>query len=381
MNKGRFIVVGMGPYPYDLITLRGLQLVQDADTILQRHAHPNIKYSTKADSIILDLDLQPINALLERITEDIKSAKLCLYLFPGDPLEQSTDDRLLDEIFRLKIPIEAVRGISLAPKKNPYNTFQPAPLDNQRILVLRELEQSKGLLRLLQNYGADAILFPVLSFEALSTELKVINAEFLRPFTAVCLTSANGASFFMEALLAAGLDARNLHRKMIYAVGAKTAAKLQEYGISADKVPDEFSAEGLLKSLPCDLSQQNFLLPVAEIAKETLVEGLRARGAQATVLKTYKTHLHEPEETVIQNDDWVIFTSPSSVHHFFSCKQSCKKNITAFSIGASTAEALKSHCHSSTLTVPEATAEAIVAFIVEYKYKKTKEQERNSFSD
>ncbi|MBA3603468.1 MAG: uroporphyrinogen-III synthase, partial [Parachlamydiaceae bacterium] len=189
-------------------------------------------------------------------------------------------------------------------------------LENQRIVLLREVTQTQSLMLLLQKYGANPISVPLLAFEPIDEELKLIDHEFLQPFTAICFTSVNGVNFFIKALLRTNFNPKCLLQKKIYAVGPKTNEKLQEYGLNAKSLPKEYSAAGLLKLLPDDLSQEYFLLPMAEIAKETLEKGLRAKNAHVKVLKTYKTLLLDPQFDLVREEDWVIFTSPSTVNHY-----------------------------------------------------------------
>jgi uroporphyrinogen-III synthase len=240
-------------------------------------------------------------------------------------------------------------------------------LENQRVILLREVTQAKSLMQLLHKYGAHPVSVPLLAFEPIDEKLKLIDNEFLQPFTAICFTSANGVNFFLQAFLGAKLNIECLLMKTIYAVGLKTNEKLQEYGLKAKTLPEEYSAVGLLKLLPNDLSKEYFLLPIAEIAKETLVIGLKAKNAKVKVLRTYKTLLLEPQFDLIHDKDWVIFTSPSMVNHYFSYKQLREKSITPFSIGASTTEALRSSHKGIIHTVLESTSEGIVEYLIKHK--------------
>ncbi len=246
-------------------------------------------------------------------------------------------------------------------------------LENQRVVLLREVTQCQSLMLLLQKYGANPISVPLLAFEPIDEELKLINHEFLKPFTSICFTSVNGVNFFIQAFLRTNLNPKCLLQKKIYAVGPKTNEKLQNYGLNAESLPKEYSAAGLLNLLPDDLSQEYFLLPMAEIAKETLEKGLRAKNAQVKVMKTYKTLLLEPQFDLVCEEDWVIFTSPSMVNHYFSYNQLHEKRITSFSIGASTTDALRRCYHGEIHTVLESTTDGIVEYLITHKTKLKKD--------
>ena len=59
-------------------------------------------------------------------------------------------------------------------------------------------------------------------------------------------TSANGVKYFFSRLFAKGMDIRELKGLRICAIGTKTAAAINKFGIRVDLVPDEFRAEGLI---------------------------------------------------------------------------------------------------------------------------------------
>ena len=62
----------------------------------------------------------------------------------------------------------------------------------------------------------------------------------LREFDWVLFTSANGVLSFTRALSRAGLDARAFANAKIGAIGPKTGAALESFGLRADLTADEF---------------------------------------------------------------------------------------------------------------------------------------------
>ena len=85
----------------------------------------------------------------------------------------------------------------------------------------------------------------------------------------------------------------------------------------ADVVAERFVAEGLLEALPADLSGARALVARAEEARDTLPEGLRAAGAEVTVVPLYRTLGSVPRhpERMLAADA-VAFTSSSTVTRF-----------------------------------------------------------------
>ncbi|HLF72089.1 MAG TPA: uroporphyrinogen-III synthase, partial [Dehalococcoidia bacterium] len=99
-----------------------------------------------------------------------------------------------------------------------------------------------------------------------------------------------------------------------------TAASLAARGLRADIVASEFSSEGLLDSMPADMSGR-VLLPRAADGTPALVEGLRARGAEVDELVLYETRApSSPDAEALQmirdgRIDVATFASSSAVRN------------------------------------------------------------------
>lgn len=239
------------------------------------------------------------------------------------------------------------------------------PLQGIRVVILRQEEQALSLMRTFQNLGADVISMPLLSFVGVKNALSILNEQFLKNFTAVCFTSTNTVRFFMKALICR----KSLTNKKIYAVGLTTAVELKSYGIFKVHIGNEYSATGLLNSMPLNLHDETFLLPGSTLARDTLAQGLKLRGARVVVLSIYKPIELQPEEYPVLAGDWVVFTSPSMVENYFRMPQACDTAISALCIGPLTTLSLQSKNIVSPMNVHtafEASKEGIVRYIVEY---------------
>jgi uroporphyrinogen III methyltransferase/synthase len=135
-------------------------------------------------------------------------------------------------------------------------------------------------------------------------------------------TSANGVRFFLERLDRSGRDLRDI-RGRIAAIGPATRSALEQLHLKVDRMGAEFVAEGLLDALRDEnLSGARILLPRAAVARDTLPEGLRARGAHVDVVAAYRTAA--PENLAARardllagqhRPDWITFTSSSTVQN------------------------------------------------------------------
>jgi uroporphyrinogen-III synthase len=93
---------------------------------------------------------------------------------------------------------------------------------------------------------------------------------------------------------------------------------LTELSLCVDFVPEHYVAEAILEEIG-DVSGQNILLPRADIARQTLAEGLRAKGAQVDEVTAYRTVAAAPvAESDVRPGDVITFTSSSTVRNFLA---------------------------------------------------------------
>ena len=101
-------------------------------------------------------------------------------------------------------------------------------------------------------------------------------------------TSPNGVTVFFDALNALGKDARVFGLVRIAALGDKTAASLERYGIKADFVPTVFTGHelGIQLAALANLHEKKVLLLRSELASKELVEVLQQAGAQCAMSRS-----------------------------------------------------------------------------------------------
>ena len=133
------------------------------------------------------------------------------------------------------------------------------------ILLTRPFDQVKPLEMLVNECGHQALLFPTLKIEALK------GSPLKERYDAVIFISANAVEYGLEAL--SSLDHR--HDK-IFAVGAATAKKLNDYGFKVDAFPQTKASSESLLAMPevSELSDKDILIFRGKGGRETLREGL-----------------------------------------------------------------------------------------------------------
>lgn len=200
------------------------------------------------------------------------------------------------------------------------NWFESLPLFGQRILITRTISQAPVMSRSLRELGAEPIELPAIDIIPNPFPEQTERAvKELPDYDWVIFTSTNGVDVFIDSLRQNGYDARHFGSAKVAAIGNATAERLRRAMIQPDFVPDEFVAEAVLDGLLTrGIDGARVLIPRAEVARTTLPDGLRERGATVDVVPVYRTIPGTPDPAVIDRIDAgeidiVTFTSSSTV--------------------------------------------------------------------
>ena len=162
------------------------------------------------------------------------------------------------------------------------------PLANTVVLVTRPAHQAKYLCALIEAEGGQAIAFPVLEIQDLQDNSAVTRLiERLDEFDIAIFISANAVIKAMDLILPQRDWPSHLQ---IAVVGARTAAALQEYGVTVDICPEEkFNSEALL-GLPemQDMAHKKIVIFRGEGGRELLADTLCQRGATIEYAEVYR---------------------------------------------------------------------------------------------
>jgi uroporphyrinogen III methyltransferase/synthase len=250
-------------------------------------------------------------------------------IYRGTSARQDTITAPLGEIAGRARADEAALLVigAVAGLREHLRWFDDRPLFGRRIVVTRSREQAGEFVEMLEERGAEAIHAPAIRI-APPEDVELLDAacEAVATFDWLVLTSVNAVDYFMRRLLAVS-DIRELKGVRICTVGASTAERVKRYGIRVDLVPEEYHAEALVEALRRidTLAGRRVLVPKGDIARDLLVDELRASGARVTEVVAYRTVLASTERDSDQDVyrmlldrqiDAVTFTSPSSVRNF-----------------------------------------------------------------
>ena len=258
--------------------------------------------------------------------------------------------------------------------------FETKPLFGWRVLVPRTKEQAGALSARLRGYGSVPEEVPTISVEPPRNPLqmdKAIRGLVEGRYEWIAFTSVNAVRAVREKFDEYGLDARAFSGLKIAAVGEKTAAAIEAWGLRADLVPSgEQSAAGLLEDWPpyddvLDPINRVFL-PRADIATETLVAGLLDLGWEVDDVTAYRTVRATPPPAPVREAiktgkfDAVVFTSSSTVRNLVGIAGKPHASTIIAVIGPATAKTAEEHGLRVDVLAPKPSVEAVVDALADF---------------
>ncbi|MDR3089059.1 MAG: uroporphyrinogen-III C-methyltransferase [Desulfobulbaceae bacterium] len=260
--------------------------------------------------------------------------------------------------------------------------FEKRPLFGKRVVVTRTREQASELVAQLEDTGAECLEYPTINVGPLeSYALLDEELERIKEYHWLVFTSLNGVRYFFEHLFEKGMDARDLKGPSIAVVGKSTADLLRQYGLRADLVPEQFTAEGLAEALmDTGVGGRNILIVRAKVGREILPETLRGAGAQVMVVPVYQNMpppgIHDALVADLAGGriDAITFTSSSTVKNFLDLLDAAsQEELTKLlggariaAIGPITGKTVSDHGLTVDVQPEQYTIEAMVAAMVSY---------------
>jgi uroporphyrinogen III methyltransferase/synthase len=251
--------------------------------------------------------------------------------------------------------------------------FEELPLFGQRIVVTRPVGQSAGMMSSLRDLGADVIELPAIEIIAPEDTQPIERAiRELSDYSWLIFTSANGVEGFCNALDNSMWDWRDV-RAQIAVIGPATRAAIEALHLKVDVMAEEFVAESLAESLSeSDVTGKRVLLPRAAVARDTLPEDLRRKGADVDVVEAYRSVAPENLAARVvevltsgRRPDWITFTSSSTVTNIVhAAPPGALDGIKVATIGPVTSATARKLGLTVTVEASAYTAEGVVAAIL-----------------
>jgi uroporphyrinogen III methyltransferase/synthase len=248
-------------------------------------------------------------------------------------------------------PLVVTLGKTVAHRAR-LNWWESRALYGWTVLVPRTKDQAGEMSDKLVGHGALPVEVPTIAVEPPRSPAQMeraVKGLVDGRFQWVVFTSTNAVRAVWEKFNEFGLDARAFSGVKIACVGQATADKVRAFGINPELVPSgEQSSLGLLDDFPPydDIFDpvNRVLLPRADIATETLAEGLRERGWEIEDVTAYRTVRAAPPPAstreMIKSGgfDAVCFTSSSTVRNLVGIAGKPHARTIVACIGPKTAE-------------------------------------------
>jgi hydroxymethylbilane synthase len=151
---------------------------------------------------------------------------------------------------------------------------------------------------------------------------EVQQKELLKSFESadiIVCTSPYAVEHFLNALLIIRHPKKSRH-PIFAVIGRSTQEALQKYNIKASIMPQEATAQGLLKAMAqhMDLKGKRILFPRSSLPNPYLKDALSAYGAIVEEITIYSNTKPVKRDLPSVDIEGVIFTSPSTVRNFLT---------------------------------------------------------------
>jgi uroporphyrinogen III methyltransferase/synthase len=257
--------------------------------------------------------------------------------------------------------------------------FDNRPLFGKGVLVTRAAEQAGEFSAMLAGLGAHVFECPTIGILPPADWGEVDDAiAALGRFDWVVFSSVNAVQFFFERLRSLGKDSRALGSCLICAVGPKTAAALVPQGISADLVPEDYKAEGVVRAFAAmETAGKKVLFPRGDKARDVIPTGLARQGAEVADPVAYRNVIPDTvgsgvlEALEERRVHCATFTSSSTAENLAAMVGENRllhllEGIAVAAIGPVTARTCRELGMRVAIEPREYTLEAMTAAIVDY---------------
>ncbi len=363
------------------------------DTTKEESAIDWAKLATGVGTIVVLMAVKNLGRLVRKLMENGRSPETPVAVVRwGTRPDQKTIVGTLKNIVsvveghEIKPPAVVVIG-DVVKLRDTLKWYEDKPMFGHRILVTRE--RSTGF-EPLEDLGAEIIEFPTIEIVPPEDYGELDSAiEKIDSYAWIIFTSANGVRYFLNRFFEKEKDIRDLKGIKLCAIGAKTAAGINKYGMKVDLIPEEFRAEGLIEAFLSEVRSQKsevslkgmkFLLPRAEMAREVFPEKVRELGGEIDVPVAYraiKPELHGKRLKRFLKEGRITvatFTSAATFNNFVEIIGSeayeLLKGVSIAVIGPVTAKAIEKAGLRVDIMPKESTIEAMVEEIIKKKARK-----------
>ncbi|MEM7697647.1 MAG: uroporphyrinogen-III C-methyltransferase [Verrucomicrobiota bacterium] len=275
------------------------------------------------------------------------------------------------EAVDFKAPAVAVFG-TVVNCREKVDWFEKRPLRGKRVVVTRTRKQASSLSRDLRDLGADVLELPTIRLQPSQGEDARDFAQLVvdaHSYDWLIFTSPNAVEYFFEAFYKIREDAREIGGCRVAVVGPGTAAKLQEYRVGTDLMPDKHVAEELANAFTekiGSIENTTMLWVRPKEAREVMSQQLRDAGVILDEAIAYETvpETDDPTGAVKryreEGADIITFTSSSTVECFLDLGLDIPRETKIASIGPITSESIEENGHIVAVEAEPSTIPGLV---------------------
>lgn len=247
-----------------------------------------------------------------------------------------------------------------------FDWFDRLPLKGKEIILTRPADRNGTLCDRLRQLGANVTSYPCIRTVPRADCPELDRAiEALSGYRWLVFTSPAGPGIFFDRLRSTGRDARALADVKLAAIGPKTAAALERYGVMADLVPETYDSQHLAQSM--SQVEGPVLLCRASLGSDALPKLLAERGIPFEDVACYDTVYEAPDPApvlaLLKKGVLITFTSASTVRGFVeSLPGADLSRVLGCCIGPQTAREAQKY-GIAVVTAREATIESLIECI------------------
>jgi uroporphyrinogen-III synthase len=200
------------------------------------------------------------------------------------------------------------------------------------IAITRPLERAHSAVKIVEDNGGVPLVVPTLELEAFASESLMDLYHRAGKLDWIIFTSPAS----LESLFKYCEDFKEKLNSdcQVAVIGPRTERVLNEYGLKAEIVPEDYTAEGLLEEFKKINIQKKIIgVPRTFKARNMLPEGLKKMGATVFLAEAYKSTKPQDkskvdglvEDIIHGKIDAITFTSPLTVTNLFEIAEDNKE--------------------------------------------------------
>ena len=231
-------------------------------------------------------------------------------------------------------------------------------LENKKtVAITRPYNRIDEVVELVESYCGEAFIAPTLELKLKNTDSLKSLVELINDFDWLIFTSPTS----IESLFEFYHDFREKINDncQIATIGHKTEEVANSYGLAIDLIPEDYTAEGILKSFEkVNIKNSLIGIPRTLAARDTLPEGLEKIGADVILAESYESIIPSDtmrievliEKILNHKIDAITFTSPLTAKNLFKVAtneqipklaNNLSTNILSVAIGPITSKTLE----------------------------------------